>query len=88
MVVAWRIAHRPEPRAAVLVSIQQIRQNAIFGDSKDFRLDVTLKPREIDGCCRTTKVEVWSMTNPRVLFRMVCSVSGWDYVQSLLRGCN
>ncbi|EJK51390.1 hypothetical protein THAOC_29438, partial [Thalassiosira oceanica] len=36
MVVAWRIAPRPEPRATILVSIQQIRQSAILGASKDF----------------------------------------------------
>ena len=36
MVVAWRIAPRPEPRATVLVSIHEIRESAIRGVSKIF----------------------------------------------------
>ena len=44
MVVAWRIAPRPDHRAAVLVSIQQIRRSAILDKSKDLQLNVTLKP--------------------------------------------
>ena len=61
-VVAWRITPRPEHRAAVLVSIQEIRRKAILGASKDFRLIVgfeaiCLKPRKIDNGRRTTKVE-------------------------------
>ena len=87
MVVAWRIAHRPEPRAAVLVSIHWIEISAILGTSKRFQHHRIFEDPGIDGCCRTTKVEVCTMTNSGVLFRMVCSVSRWDYVQRPFRGC-
>ena len=37
MVVPWRIAPRPEPRAAALVSIHEVKETEKLGGSKDFQ---------------------------------------------------